>query len=302
MYNTTQLVLSWEKRSPVVVNSHLQMTEYNLVAMWTNVSDVVYSIPEQATSDFDNIHLYGKFAGTYSSLTVYFQLEREVGHYIMDYYVPSILLVVVSWVSFWLDPNAVPGRTTLGTSTMLTFITLSRNTGSSLPKVSYIKATEIWFLVCTGFIFGSLVEFAFVNTIWRRRNNIELKKVTSKHILKSTLTPQQKRRLSMHDSHSGSLPSMINGINKQYAMEKKMKSETNLNSLNAFSHDPFPSSLSRSTINIQVTSCDGEPHAAKTFFTMTPQEIAQWIDRRSRLFFPLAFLVFNCLYWTFVWM
>lgn len=53
-------------------------------------------------------------AGNYSSLTVKFQLAREVGHYIMDYYVPSILLVVVSWVSFWLDPNAVPGRTTLG--------------------------------------------------------------------------------------------------------------------------------------------------------------------------------------------
>jgi small neutral amino acid transporter SnatA (MarC family) len=56
-----------------------------------------------------------------------------------------------------------------GTSTMLTFITLTRNTGSSLPKVSYIKATEIWFIVCTAFIFGSLVEFAFVNTIWRRK-------------------------------------------------------------------------------------------------------------------------------------
>jgi hypothetical protein len=45
---------------------------------------------------------------------VRFDLAREVGHYIMDYFVPSILLVVVSWVSFWLDPNAVPGRTTLG--------------------------------------------------------------------------------------------------------------------------------------------------------------------------------------------
>lgn len=52
---------------------------------------------------------------------------------------------------------------------MLTFITLTRNSGSPLPKVSYIKATEIWFMVCTGFIFGSLVEFAFVNTIWRRK-------------------------------------------------------------------------------------------------------------------------------------
>jgi hypothetical protein len=45
---------------------------------------------------------------------VRFDLAREVGHYVMDYFVPSILLVVVSWVSFWLDPNAVPGRTTLG--------------------------------------------------------------------------------------------------------------------------------------------------------------------------------------------
>lgn len=53
-------------------------------------------------------------AGNYSQLIVNFELEREVGHYIMDYYVPSIMLVVVSWVSFWLDPNAVPGRTTLG--------------------------------------------------------------------------------------------------------------------------------------------------------------------------------------------
>lgn len=39
----------------------------------------------------------------------------------------------------------------------------------------------------------------------------------------------------------------------------------------------------------------------KSFFTMTPQEIAHWIDRRSRILFPLAFIIFNCFYWTFVW-
>lgn len=36
-------------------------------------------------------------------------------------------------------------------------------------------------------------------------------------------------------------------------------------------------------------------------FTMTPQEIAQWIDRRSRIAFPAAFLVFNCFYWLYVY-
>lgn len=41
------------------------------------------------------------------------------------------------------------------------------------------KASEIWFMGCTGFIFGSLVEFAFVNTIWRRKKNVEMEKVSS---------------------------------------------------------------------------------------------------------------------------
>lgn len=81
-----------------------------------------------------------------------------------------------------------------GTSTMLSFITLSSSQSKTLPKVSYIKVSEVWFLGCTFFIFGTLVEFAFVNTIWRRKENIELKKVNSKYILKSTLTPRPTRR------------------------------------------------------------------------------------------------------------
>lgn len=35
--------------------------------------------------------------------------------------------------------------------------------------------------------------------------------------------------------------------------------------------------------------------------TMTPQEISIWIDRRARFVFPLAFIVFNALFWTFVY-
>lgn len=77
---------------------------------------------------------------------------------------------------------------------MLSFITLSSSQSKTLPKVSYIKVSEIWFLGCTFFIFGSLVEFAFVNTIWRRKEHVELKKVNSKYIIKSTMTPRPKRR------------------------------------------------------------------------------------------------------------
>jgi hypothetical protein len=45
----------------------------------------------------------------------------------------------------------------------------------------------------------------------------------------------------------------------------------------------------------------GTPPSNAGFTTMTPQQIAQWIDRRSRVFFPAAFILFNVLYWGFVW-
>ncbi|XP_065212052.1 pH-sensitive chloride channel 2-like isoform X2 [Planococcus citri] len=286
-YNTNELLLSWEKLSPVVQNSRLHMTEYNLASIWTNSTFVMYSLPlDTWTTSEENYHYFGKFAGNYSSLTVYFKLEREAGHYLMDYYVPSILLVVVSWVTFWLDPNAVPGRTTLGTSTMLTFITLSRNTGSSLPKVSYIKATEIWFIGCTIFIFGSLVEFAFVNTIWRRRKDIELKKVTSKHVLRATLTPQLNRKSL--SSSTQSLPSI------QTIHENSLRNKYS-NALLVPSNDTIFTEPAASCNSININSSNSQG-----FFKMTPQQIAGWIDKRSRVFFPIAFLIFNIFYWIFV--
>ena len=39
-------------------------------------------------------------------------------------------------------------------------------------KVNYVKFIDIWFLACTCFIFLSLLEFAVVNTIWRRKYDL----------------------------------------------------------------------------------------------------------------------------------
>lgn len=37
-----------------------------------------------------------------------------MGFFMMDYYIPSILIVVISWVSFWLHMDASPPRIVLG--------------------------------------------------------------------------------------------------------------------------------------------------------------------------------------------
>ena len=72
------------------------------------------------------------FAGEYSCLTVDLTFKREFSYYLLTIYVPCCMLVIVFWVSFWLDPNAVPARVSLGVTTLLTMSILSIL--SSLPS------------------------------------------------------------------------------------------------------------------------------------------------------------------------
>ncbi|XP_055332849.1 gamma-aminobutyric acid receptor subunit alpha-2-like [Paramacrobiotus metropolitanus] len=101
--------------------------------------------------------------GSYSCLKVALFFQREFSYYLVQVYVPTCMLIFVSWVSFWLDPEATPARVSLGVTTLLTMATTQSGINSQLPPVSYTKAIDVWTGVCITFIFGALLEFAFVN-------------------------------------------------------------------------------------------------------------------------------------------
>lgn len=54
--------------------------------------------------------------GDYVLMTVYFDLSRRMGYFTIQTYIPCILTVVLSWVSFWIKKDATPARTALGTA------------------------------------------------------------------------------------------------------------------------------------------------------------------------------------------
>ncbi|KAL1130702.1 hypothetical protein AAG570_011943 [Ranatra chinensis] len=211
----------------------------------------------------------------------------------MDYYVPSILLVILSWMSFWLAADQVPPRVLLGTSTMLTFIQLAWS-DSSLPKVSQLKANDVWAVGCTTFIFLSLSEFAFVNTIDRRdkEHKVELKKPTSKYILRSTLSSKPPRMRLRRSSSCPSSPEIRRHFAKN--MKAALKEIQEKEELKPNDLPIIPEKRSNSGDNTSANKNTGG-------HVMTPQEIAIWIDNKSRLMFPLGFLVFNICYWSFLW-
>ncbi|CAH1772225.1 unnamed protein product [Owenia fusiformis] len=106
--------------------------------------------------------------GAYPCLQIDFILKRDIGYYLIQLYIPSVLIVILSWVAFWISIDAIPARVTIGLLTVLTMTTQSTGARSQLPRVSYIKAIDVWMSTCLLFVFASLLEFAVVNVFSRK--------------------------------------------------------------------------------------------------------------------------------------
>ncbi|XP_056015552.1 glycine receptor subunit alpha-1-like isoform X2 [Ostrea edulis] len=99
----------------------------------------------------------------YTCIGLDIHLMRNIGYYLTQTYIPSVLVVILSWVNFWLSVDAVPARISLGLLTVLTMTTQSSNAVRGLTVVSYVKAMDVWVFACLFFVFAGLLEFAWVN-------------------------------------------------------------------------------------------------------------------------------------------
>lgn len=123
---------------------------------WANTDDALV-IPEDFTwgnfdlLDYVKMHnlIDYPMTGRYSRIEAIFSLQRKAGYFVLNLYLPSTLIVISSWTSFWIDVAAAPARTTLTMTTMLTHITLTKAVHDTLPKVSYVHTLDVWIIVCT---------------------------------------------------------------------------------------------------------------------------------------------------------
>lgn len=104
-------------------------------------------------------------SGNYSVLAVSFRLKRHLGFYVIQDFIPTLLIVMLSWVGFWIDDRSVPARVSLGITTVLSITTLFFGIQATLPKVGYIKAIDYYLLGSFFFVFGALIEFAIICTV-----------------------------------------------------------------------------------------------------------------------------------------
>ncbi|XP_062340846.1 glycine receptor, alpha 4b isoform X1 [Osmerus eperlanus] len=274
-------------------------TMNDLIFQWLDVGAVQVAddlmLPQFVLKEDKDMGYCTKYynTGKFTCIEVKFHLERQMGYYLIQMYIPSLLTVILSWVSFWINMDAAPARVGLGITTVLTMTTQSSGSRASLPKVSYVKAIDIWMAVCLLFVFAALLEYAAVNFVSRQHKEF--------FRLRRKLKEQQRQ-------------------GPQGGCDNKSKGNHQPGNSAAQGNAPMPCSvcareeeLAQQNQNFYFPgygmSSDGaEMDAAPVFADFPPGfsfyqirrrfvDRAKRIDTISRAVFPLTFLIFNVFYW-----
>ncbi|XP_006111990.1 gamma-aminobutyric acid receptor subunit alpha-4 isoform X1 [Pelodiscus sinensis] len=172
-----------------------------MIYTWTKGPEQSVEVPEESSSlvQYDllghtvSTETVKSITGEYVVMTVYFHLRRKMGYFMIQTYIPCIMTVILSQVSFWINKESVPARTVFGITTVLTMTTLSISARHSLPKVSYATAMDWFIAVCFAFVFSALIEFAAVNYF----TNVQMEKAkrkTVKSLLEFPVMPVQREQ------------------------------------------------------------------------------------------------------------
>ncbi|ELU10509.1 hypothetical protein CAPTEDRAFT_200824 [Capitella teleta] len=137
-FTNDTMILQWRDDDAIEVNE-LDLPQFELVAIHQDRCSQAYK------------------TGHFDCLEARFRFRRLVGYYLLQNYLPCVLIVMLSWVSFWISRDSVAARISLGVTTILTLTT---------------QAIDTWYTISNVFVFAALLEFMAVNVLTRQENEI----------------------------------------------------------------------------------------------------------------------------------
>lgn len=107
--------------------------------------------------------------GTFSCLNATFLLHRRIHFHLIQTYFPTCLAVFISWVAFYIKPELPQIRVALGCATLFAVLSIASSIRSAMPRVTYVKAIDVWITACIIIIFAELTQTVLVNYLIRMR-------------------------------------------------------------------------------------------------------------------------------------
>uniref|UniRef100_A0A3B3R6M6 Gamma-aminobutyric acid type A receptor subunit beta2 n=1 Tax=Paramormyrops kingsleyae TaxID=1676925 RepID=A0A3B3R6M6_9TELE len=246
--------------------------------------------------------------GSYPRLSLSFKLKRNIGYFILQTYMPSILITILSWVSFWINYDASAARVALGITTVLTMTTINTHLRETLPKIPYVKAIDMYLMGCFVFVFLALLEYAFVNYIFFGRGPQRQKKAAEK----AATANNERTRMDANkmDPHENILLSTLEIKNEVGSSEMTLGLGDPRNAMLAYDAGStlqyrkagLPrQNFGRNALERHAPQKKGRLRRRASQLKVTIPDLSDVnsIDKWSRMIFPTVFSFFNIVYWLY---
>lgn len=96
-------------------------------------------------------------------MTYIIELKRNPYPYMSFYIICSVIFVLISYCSFWIDYKAVTARCSLAITTIVITINMTNGVSTLLPPIEYSVWIENYYTGCLIFVCITMLEYAIVN-------------------------------------------------------------------------------------------------------------------------------------------
>jgi hypothetical protein len=100
--------------------------------------------------------------------TISIEAKRYNAYYIIKVILPLFLIVAMSWIVFWIDPEQAGTQIGVATTSMLTLIAYRFSIDSLVPAVSYLTRMDTFILSSTLLVFATLGEAVITSALAKR--------------------------------------------------------------------------------------------------------------------------------------
>lgn len=104
-------------------------------------------------------------------MDVVLRAERQTGYYTWQQLVPLFLVVMMTWVVFWIPHEYVPPRVGLAATAMLTLIAYRFAMSSVLPPIAYLTRLDIFIIGASILVYAGLAVTVAVSYIFEHKND-----------------------------------------------------------------------------------------------------------------------------------
>ena len=95
-------------------------------------------------------------------MTIRIDLRRKITPYLIETFIPTFIMVIVSWISLIMPPDVIPGRAGLLITLTLVVTNISLNLIQKTPRSERTNQLIIWVFICLGMIIAALSEYAVI--------------------------------------------------------------------------------------------------------------------------------------------